>query len=101
LLAQACLELLHPSRRVGIGAQHRTLGFGNDPYAVFAADPLHRLTVLARFERLQRGAHGLQLDDLGVVDLSGEQCDAILAEEQDGRGDRDRDDDQQHQREPG
>ncbi len=56
--------------------------------------------MLAQVQRDERRADGLQLNDLGVVDLPGKQRDAIVAEEQDRRGERDRDDREQHQREP-
>src|SRR6185437_11717421 len=71
LIAQSRLELFE-SPRSGwrIRTEHRALAFRNDAHAVFAADAAQGIAMLLRIERFERCTDGLELDDLGVVDLA-------------------------------
>ena len=75
------LELLHLRERRRAGAQERTLRFRNDSHAEFAADAADGLAAFPRIGGLERGAHRLQLHDLGVAERAHEKRRAIVPED--------------------
>ena len=97
-LAQPCFQRLERRRHRGI-ADIGSLAFGHDAHGVFAADPADRLAPLGRVVGVERRAHRLQLDDLGVAELAREQADPVLAEEEDRREERHGDHREKQQRE--
>jgi hypothetical protein len=86
-------------RRHGQAADARPFALGNDPHAVFAADAPERTASLRRVVRLERGSTACSWTIFGIAELLREQADAVLAEEQDRRHERDGDDSEQQQRE--
>ena len=92
-------EILH--RRTHDGRTDRgALTFGNDPHAVFAAEAKQRLTPLRPVGAFQRRAQRLQLHDLGVAELLGDQRRAVTIEYRGRRQRGQRDDDHQQKHEP-